>query len=873
MATTAATTTPFFYRPRQSRTENPLRNQDGAICYRPCSKITLFSYSKSRFSTSVTASTFLGKTVSQEKNDLNTEICRCCELGNLRNAMDLLCNRQTSQIDSRTYCSILQLCADLKSLNDGRKVHSIISSSGVEIDSLLGSKLVFMYATCGDLGEGRRVFDGIQKEKVFLWNLLMNEYAKIGNFRESIRLFKQMLELGIDANSYTMSCVFKCFAALGSVVEGEQVHGYLLKSGFDSYSAVGNSLIAFYSKCKKIQSAREVFDELSDRDTISWNSMISGYVSNGLAEEGLKLFIQMPLSGVDLDLTTMISILPACAEIGSLYLCRALHGYGIKAHFDSEVTFNNTLLDLYSKCGDLDAATRVFVKMDKRSVVSWTSMMAGYTREGQYDRAINLFKEMEEEGIKPDIFTITSILHACACNGSLESGKDVHNYVRSSNLQFHVFVANAIMDMYAKCGSMEDARSVFDQMPVRDTVSWNTMIGGYSRNCLPNDALGLFIQMQNELKPNVVTMACVLPACASLSALKRGQEIHSHVMRNGFFSDLYVANALVDMYVKCGALVHARRLFDRMPTKDLISWTVMISGYGMHGCGREVISVFNEMRRTGVEPNGLSFISILYACSHSGLIDEGWRFFNIMKNDCKIEPKLDHYACMVDLLARAGHLTKAYKFIQMMPIKPDSTVWGALLFGCRIHHDVKLAERVAEQIFELEPENTRYYVLLSNIYAEAEKWEEVKKLRERIDRRSFRKKPECSWIEIKKRYHVFVSGDRSNPHAKKIESFLKRVRTKMEVEGHLPKKRYALLNGGNIEKEQALCGHSEKMAMAFGILSLPSGKITRVTKNRDVCSDCHEMGKFLSKMDDREIVLRDSNRFHHFEHGRCSCRG
>ncbi|KAF8413719.1 hypothetical protein HHK36_001711 [Tetracentron sinense] len=866
-----STTNFGFSPPLQNQREIALRNQNGFICFKPSSKISLI-YSNFDSFPSIRTSTLLHETINQEITDYNTEICRYCELGNLSNAMNLLCSSQKSQLESRTYCSILELCAGLKSLQDGKKVHSIISSNGIEVDGVLGSKLVFMYVNCGDLGEGRRVFDGIVKEKVFTWNLVMNEYAKIGDFRESISLFKQMQELGIEANSYTFSCVLKCFAALGRLVEGEKAHGYLLKLGFGSYNTVGNALIAFYSKCKRIRSARQVFDELIIRDVISWNSIINGYMSNGVAERGLELFSQMQLSGIDMDLATVVSVLPACSEIGLLSLGRELHGYAMKASFAREITLNNTLLDMYAKCGDLNSAVQVFGMMGKRTVVSWTSMMAGYAREGQSDRAIELFQEMVGEGIKPDLFTITSILHACARNGSLENGKDLHSYIRENNLRLSLFVANALMDMYAKCGSMTDAESVFIQMPVRDTVSWNTMIGGYSKNCLPNEALSLFIEMQLESKPNTITMACILPACASLSALERGREIHGHVLRNGFSSDHYVTNALVDMYVKCGALLLARLLFDRVPRKDLISWTVMIAGYGMHGCGGEAIAIFNEMRSAGIEPDGVSFIAILYACSHSGLPEEGWRFFNIMRNDCKIKPKLEHYACMVDILARAGRLTKAYKFIENMPIMPDSTIWGALLCGCRIHRDVKLAEKVAEHVFELEPENTGYYVLLANIYAEAEKWEEVKKLRERIGRRGLKKKPGCSWIEIKSKVHVFVAGDRSQPQTKNIVSLLEKVRKRMKEEGYLPKKKNALINVDDTEKEVVLCGHSEKLAMAFGILNLPPGKTIRVTKNLRVCGDCHEMAKFMSKMVKTEIVLRDSNRFHLFKDGQCSCR-
>ncbi|XP_072999066.1 pentatricopeptide repeat-containing protein DOT4, chloroplastic [Typha latifolia] len=808
--------------------------------------------------------------------DLNAEIRRFCQLGDLREAMRIVTHldSKSPNIDSETYCSVLQLCGKVRSLDDGRKVHCMISSSDVEIDTVLGSKLVFMYVKCGDVREGRRVFDQIApKGEPFAWNLLLNAYVRAGDFEGSMLLFKEMQGSSTKPDSHTFSCILKCLSILRSVRGGETIHGYLTKLGFEAHNAVGNALISFYSKCKKNDIAINLFDEMPHKDIISWNSIISGFASNGFPNKAVELLITMWHSGVDIDLATVVCALPACTEMGYLSVGRAIHGYSAKSGFTREVTLNNSLIDMYSKCLNLDNAIQIFEKMGQKSVVSWTAMIAAYTRAGRFDEAIALFEEMESDGIKPDLFAVTSVLHACACRGSLDKGKVVHDYVVRNFMEKSLYVANALMDMYAKCGDMEEARSLFDHTVNKDIISWNTMIGGYSRNCLPNEALSLFSEMQFHLRPNSVTMACILPAVASLSTLERGREIHGHILRTGCFADGHVANALVDMYIKCGALLLACVIFDRMITKDLISWTVMIAGYGMHGHGKSAIATFKEMRGKGIEPDEVSFIAILYACSHSGLIDEGWRFFNIMRNEFKIEPKLEHYACMVDLLSRAGRLTKAYKFIESMPIEPDSTVWGALLCGCRIHRDVKLAERVAERVFELEPENTGYYILLANIYAEAEKWEAVKKLRERIGGRGLRKNPGCSWIEIKSKVYIFFTGDKSHPSSKKIEEFLGVVRQKMNYAAYVPKTRYALMNADDTVKEEALCGHSEKLAIAFGILNSPKGKPIRVAKNLRVCGDCHEVAKFISKMVSREIILRDSNRFHHFEEGRCSCRG
>ncbi|CAJ1938673.1 unnamed protein product [Sphenostylis stenocarpa] len=825
------------------------------------------------FCSSVCVSATLSKATYKVALDKNAKILKFCQTGDLKNAMELLKMSEMSELELHTYCSVLQLCAELKCLEEGKMVHSIITSNGMEIDEFVGVKLVFMYVHCGDLDKGRQILDGFLGDKIYLWNLLMSKYAKIGKYEEAVSLIEKMQKLGIRGDPFTFTSMLKCYTALAKLRECKSVHGYAFKLGFGSYNAVVNSLIAAYFKSREVESAHNMFDELSEPDVVSWSSMINGYVMNGFSRKGLEFLIQMLNLGVEIELPTLVSVLMACAKVGNLSLGRALHAYGVKTGFSGDVMFDNTLLDMYSKCGYLKGATDVFVKMGETNIVSWTSIIAAYIRKGLYDEAIELFGEMQSKGLKPDAYTLSSVLHACAYSNSLDKGRDIHNFIKKNYMELHLPVSNALMNMYAKCGIMEEAHLIFSQIPVKDTVSWNTIIGGYSQNSLPYEALELFLDMQKQLKPNDITMACVLPACAGLAALEKGREIHGHILRKGYFSELHVSCALVDMYVKCGLVVLAQQLFDMIPKKDIILWTVMIAGYGRHGFGKEAVSTFEKMRIAGIQPEETCFSSILYACSHSGLVKEGWKFFDSMRSECNIEPKLEHYACMVDLLVRSGNLSNAYNFIETMPIKPDAAIWGALLSGCGVHHDVELAEKVAEHIFELEPENTRYYVLLANVYADAEKWVEVKKLQRKIGKGGFKKDQGCSWIEIQGKFNIFAAGDTSHPQAKRIDSLLRDLRMKMDRGGYTNKMRYALINPDDMNKEVLLCGHSEKLAMAFGILNLPPGKTVRVTKNLRVCADCHDMGKFMSKTTGRDIVLRDSNRFHHFKDGVCSCRG
>lgn len=816
----------------------------------------------------------------------NSMIGGCFSNGWHGTAVDLFSKMwsQGTEISSATVLSVLPACAGLGYGLIGKAVHGYSVKSGLlwGLDSVqsgiddaaLGSKLVFMYVKCGDMGSARRVFDAMSsKGNVHVWNLIMGGYAKVGVFEESLSLFVQMHELGIAPDEHAISCLLKCITCLSCARDGLVAHGYIVKLGFGAQCAVCNALISFYAKSNMIGDAVLVFDRMPRQDTISWNSVISGCSSNGLNSEAIELFIRMWTQGQELDSVTLLSVLPACAQSRYWFAGRVVHGYSVKTGLIGETSLANALLDMYSNCSDWQSTNQIFRSMGQKNVVSWTAMITSYMRAGLFDKVAGLLQEMVLDGIRPDVFAVTSALHAFAGDESLKQGKSVHGYAIRNGMEKLLPVANALMEMYVKCRNVEEARLIFDHVTNKDVISWNTLIGGYSRNNFPNESFSLFSDMLLQFRPNAVTMTCILPAAASISSLERGREIHAYALRRGFLEDSYASNALVDMYVKCGALLVARVLFDRLTKKNLISWTIMIAGYGMHGFGKHAIALFEQMRGSGIEPDAASFSAILYACCHSGLAAEGRRFFKAMQKEYKIEPKLKHYTCIVDLLSRAGDLKEALEFIESMPIEPDSSIWVSLLHGCRIHKNVKLAEKVADKVFKLEPENTGYYVLLANIYAEAERWEAVKKLKNKIGGRGLRENTGYSWIEVRGKVHVFIAHNRNHPDWNRIAEFLDDVARRMRQEGHDPKKKYALMGADDAVHDEALCGHSSKLAVAFGVLNLPEGRPIRVTKNSKVCSHCHEAAKFISKMCNREIILRDSSRFHRFEGGRCSCRG
>eukprot|EP01018_Ginkgo_biloba_P008204 Gb_25654 [translate_table: standard] len=589
-------------------------------------------------------------------------------------------------------------------------------------------------------------------------------------------------------------------------------------------------------------------------------------------KEVLGNLYDMDQKGVFVDSITYASLLQVCADTKSLTEGKNIHTHMLASGSEKIYFLKTKLLNMYVSCGSFEDARHVFDKTSKRNVYSWNAMIRGYVTHGHYEKAVSLYDQMQRASVQPDYFTFPLVLKACAAHAALQQGKLIHTNIIRNGLESDDFVGNALISMYAKCRDIENARQVFDKMSGRDVVSWTAMIAGYAQNGYANEALKLFREMQVAgLKADSVTLTSVIPACAQLGSLQQGKEIHDYLIKARFESDVFVLSALIGMYAKCGNVEAGRQLFDRMHTRDVVLWNAMIDGYGMHGYGDEALAVFYRMQQVGMIPNDSTFVTVLSACSHAGLIDEGWRCFLCMSRDYGLTPNVKHYACMVDLLGRSGHLDEAKLFIKQMALEPDAIVWGALLSACRTFCNVELAESVAEHLFELEPENGGNYLLLSNIYAQAGKWDDAAKVRNIMKDKGLKKRPGCSWIVVKNMVHTFLVGDVSHPQSEKIYALLESLAGQMQMAGYLPDTRFVLHDMGEEEKEYSLCGHSEKLAIAFGLINTCPGTPIRVTKNLRVCGDCHNATKFISMIVHREIIVRDSNRFHHFKDGFCSC--
>eukprot|EP01018_Ginkgo_biloba_P009797 Gb_07754 [translate_table: standard] len=618
------------------------------------------------------------------------------------------------QPDQFTFASVLPACANLGALEHGKEVHKDIIRNGFESDTIVGNALLDMYAKCKSIIDGRHMFDKMLERNVVSWNAMIAGYVQNGNAEEAWKLLQRMQLADVKPNSVTFTSVLSACANFAACQRGKEVHESIIRSGFQFDIVLEDALIDMYAKCGNIQDARNVFDKMPTRDVVSWNVMVAGYGQSGHVDEAVKLFQKMPKR----DMISWNAMIAVYAQNGNVDKALKL----FQRMPQRNVVSWNAMISGYAQNGNIDEALKLFQKMPERNVVSWNAMLAGYAQNGQVDEALNIFQKMPE--------------------------RDMISW-------------NTMIAVYERNGHVDEALKLFQKMPRRDMVSWNTMIAVYAQNGYFDEALKFFQQMQLiGVRPNSVTFASVIPACANLAALKKAKEVHEDILRSGFQSNVFVGSALVDMYAKCGSIQDAHSVFDKMPERNVVSWNAIIVGYSMHGCGAEVLHFFEQMQQSRVKPDHVTFLGVLSACCRAGLLDDGWLYFDRMSQDYHITPALEHYCCMVDLLGRAGHLEEAENFINKMPMKPDAAVWGSLLGSCSIHTNLELAERVAERLFELDPENSAHYVLLSNIYAAAGRWDDKEKVRKMMEDRTVKKPPGCSLIEVNNEVHTFLVAHR-----------------------------------------------------------------------------------------------------------------
>ncbi|XP_010255945.1 PREDICTED: pentatricopeptide repeat-containing protein At1g20230 [Nelumbo nucifera] len=745
------------------------------------------------------------------------------------------------RIETAYYAILNHLNPATASFLQAQQAHAHILKTGLSNHAHLATKLLSFYANHLHFNEASLVLDSIPEPDVFSFSTLISAFSKFDRFDQALRLVSQMLSHGLLPDNFVLPSVLKACVGLSALEMGRQVHGLAYVTGFASDPFVQSSLINMYVKFGDIRNAHKVFDGMTHRNVVSWSAIIAGYAQQGFVGEAKELFIEMRDSGME------------------------------------------------------------------PNTISWNGLIAGCNHSGFSAESVALFQKMHLEGFKPDGISISCSLPAVGDLGDVKLGVQIHGNIIKQGLGSDKCVVSALIDMYGKCGHTLEMWQVFDEMSEMDLGSCNALVAGLSRNGLVDDALRIFRQFEAQgkelnvvswtsvissctqngkdiealelfremqisgIEPNSVTIPCLLPACANIAALMHGKAAHCFSIRRGISSDVYVGSALVDMYAKCGKIGDARKCFDGMPTRNLVCWNAIVRGYAMHGKAKDAMELFDLMQRSGQTPDFISFTCILSACSQRGLTEEGWYYFNSMSQDHGIEARMEHYACMVTLLSRAGRIEEAYDMIKKMPSEPDACVWGALLSSSRIHGNVSMGKTAADKLFKLEPSNPGNYVLLSNIYAAKGMWSEVDRVRDMMKDMGLRKNPGCSWIEVKNKVHMLLAGDKSHPQITQIIMRLERLTIEMKKSGQLPITNFVLQDVEEHDKEQFLCGHSEKLAIGFGLLNTPPGSPLRVIKNLRICSDCHTVIKFISSFEGREIFVRDTNRFHHFKDGVCSC--
>lgn len=693
-----------------------------------------------------------------------------------------------------------------------------------------------------------------------------------GRLKEALGMLNGIILQGTEVHSDVFRNLLQECARLDALEEGRQVHAAMVKCGIESNRYLDNTLMSMYAKRGTLEDAKQVFDGIKDRNIVTWTSMIEAYVTHGHNLEAHRCYEMMKQSGIRPDKVTFVTLLTGFTKPGLLKQGQRVHADAVRAGLELDPRVGTSLVGMYAKCGDFSKARLIFDRMQGKNVVTWTLFIAGYAQHGQVDAALELLQKMQKVGMLPNKITYTSILQGCTSPATLDQGKKIHGYIIQSGCHKDLWVVNALITMYCKCGGLKDAQKLFEDMSDRDMVTWTAMITGYAQQGFHGEAISLFQRMQREgIKPDKMAYTSVLTACAGPALLEQGKKFHQELIDSGDNLDIYLQSSLVSMYARCGSMDDAQQVFDQMRERNVVAWTAMIAGLAQHGRCKEALEYFERMKADGIKPDKVTFTSILSACAHVGLIDEGRKYLRSMFILYGVMPTAEHYSCFVDLLGRAGRLEEAESVISNMPFKAGASVWGALLSACRAHGDLIRGERAAMNVLQLDPKDAGAYVALSNIYAAAGRHQDAEKVRQVMDNRAVVKEPGQSSVVVNGQVHVFRVEDQSHPQKEEIYAELRRVTDQIKEVGYVPDTSCVLHDVDEAEKERVLCAHSERLAISYGLISTPPGTPINIVKNLRVCSDCHTASKLISKVVGREIVARDAHRFHHFVDGVCSC--
>ncbi|XP_049931970.1 pentatricopeptide repeat-containing protein At4g13650-like isoform X2 [Nymphaea colorata] len=770
------------------------------------------------------------------------------------------------------FSTVLSACAKIELLEEGKQLQAQVYKLGFGSETFVGNALITLYYRCGSPFLAEQIFDKMKHRDSITWNSMISGHAFCGNSERALEFFMQMQVYGLKPDPVTVASLLSACASIGDFWKGQELHAYVTKSGIESDYIVEGSLLDFYIKSGDLAAARACFDATKKTNVVLWNLMLVAYGQIGNLSDSLELFSQMQITGIDPNEYTYPSVLRTCTFLGNLDLGEQIHAQTVKSGFQLDVYVSSVLIDMYAKCGRLDIAQKMLDRLPEHDIVSWTSMISGYSQHDRFAEALNLFERMQLQGMRADNIGLSSAISACAGLQALEEGKKVHSQSVVHGYSSDLSIGNALVTLYARCGQIKEAYAAFQSVGDGDPITWNGLISGFAQSGHSEEAVQVFSRMHKAgIEASLYTFCSTISASANLADVKQGKQIHTLVIKGGHESDTEAGNVLVTLYAKCGSIEDAYREFLLIPQKNEVSWNAIITGYAQHGHGREALRLFEWMKEEGVRPNHITFIGVLSACSHVGLVSEGLGFFRSMSHEYSISPRSEHYACVVDILGRAGCFDDAQQFIEEMPIRPDAMVWRTLLSACTVRKNLELGQVAAQHLLELEPQDSATYVLLSNIYAALRKWDARDQIRQMMKDRRVKKGPGQSWIEVKNIVHAFFVGDRLHPLCEKIYEFLEVLTNRTLAIGYVPDHQSLLHDLELQQKDPTVYVHSEKLAISFGLMSSPPGIPLRIIKNLRVCNDCHTFMKYVSKVVSRAIIVRDANRFHHFDNGTCSC--
>lgn len=722
----------------------------------------------------------------------NNYISLLCKQHHYREALkefDLYQKNTSIQLEPTTYTDLVLACTNLRSLEYGRIIHNHILGSNCHLDVILQNHIINMYGKCGSLEDARKVFDAMQQRNVVSWTLMISGYARGGQEHDAITMYKQMRLSGHLPDQLTFGSIIKACSGVGDAALGLQLHAHVIKSGFGHNLIAQNALVAMYTKFGQIAHALDVFSMIYVKDLVSWGSMIAGFSQLGYELEALYLFKDMLGQGIYQPNEFIFgSVFSACASLPEPVFGRQTHGICTKVGLQRNIFSGCSLCDMYAKLGFLQSAKMAFYDIANPDLVSWNAIIAAFADSGDANEAISFFSQMMYGGLIPDSVTFLSSLCACGSPVNLNQGMQIHSFIIKIGFNKYAAVCNSILSMYTKCSNLHQAFKAFDDVSHNaNVVSWNAILSACLHHKQAGEAFRLFkLMLFSENRPDNITVTNLLGACAELASLNIGNQIHCFSVKSGLLIDVSTCNGLIDMYAKCGSLKDAQNVFDSTENPNIVSWSSLIVGYAQFGRGHEAINIFREMRNQGVQPNEITYLGVLTACSHIGMVEEGWHLFETMVVEHGILPTREHFSCMVDLLARAGCLTEAETFIKETGFDPDITTWKTLLAACRTQGNIDIAKRTAESILNLDPLNSAALVLLCNIHASAGNWEDVAKLRNLMKQMGVQKIPGQSWIEDKDKVHVFFAEDSSHPQRVEVCTMLEELWLQMLDDGYDP---------------------------------------------------------------------------------------